>query len=311
MCLGDQAFLHGFKSFFTSCSLMRSVCPTNDDSAFYQKNSPLLAVVTGMERSGTTLLSQLLNAHPRIKSGVECGVLLSNIHDFGKVKPFYDWMLASNDKHHWGWSITLSDRRRLLTAHSYDEFYWLLNLFKGSAHCNAEIQKKFKQADLIFDKTPRYVYSLSKIMAKTPYKFLITLKTPSEQYLSALKYSRTGIVDLVQFRKNYLLAYDQINQSFMAYPDRVLVIPYKKLVEEMATVMKQVKSFLALDDKCILDLEHYNCELGSLFGTNISNRAGNSFTSDRIYYQNPSTVLSSHQLEQLENAFGGLNLDFV
>lgn len=304
-------FLKGLKSLLTACSLKRIAIHSKCDDSFYQKNCPLVAVITGMERSGTTLLSQLLNAHPRIKSGVECGVLLSDIHDFESAKPFYDWLLPIEDKHHWGWSITHSDRRRLLTAQSYDEFYWLLNLFKGTAHCHPDIQKKFKQADLIFDKTPRYVYSLSKIMAKTPYKFLVTLKTPYEQYLSTQKYSRNGSVDLTVFKKQYLKAYDQINQCVTDYPDRILVIPYKKLAEELPVVMQQVKKFLELNDEIVLDLANYNLEVGSLFTTNISNRGGNSFTSDSVYYQDPFSVLTSHQLEQLEQAFESHKLNLV
>ena len=124
--------------------------------------NPLICVVTGMERSGTTLISQLLNGHPRIAAGVECGLLLSSLSDFHRISPFYDWMTSDN----WGWALRPQDRARLLKARSYDEAYCLLGRLKGRAQSDPELQKIFSEADLIYDKTPSYVYKLFYIVKK-------------------------------------------------------------------------------------------------------------------------------------------------
>ncbi|MGD8629174.1 MAG: hypothetical protein PVH38_02905 [Gammaproteobacteria bacterium] len=58
--------------------------------ARFEKENPLACVITGMEHNGTTLVSQLLNGHPRVASGVECGLLSSHIVDFHKIEPFYE-----------------------------------------------------------------------------------------------------------------------------------------------------------------------------------------------------------------------------
>ena len=270
---------------------------------YYRDNCPLVCVITGMERSGTTLVSQLLNGHPRIKSGVECGVLLSDIYNFNKIQPFYEWMVSNDDFNSWGWSITRADRKRLLTAQSYDEFYWLLNKFKGSAHKNKSIGQKFMAADMIFDKTPRYVYSLSNIMSKTAYKFVVTLKNPSEQYMSAKKYSRTGEVDLDTYKRQYLSAYNEICKAVELFPDRIKVVKYKDLVFNTEKVMLNIKQFIGIHDQVLLGLDQYNQEVGDLFKTQtISNRL-NSFQSQQIVYKDPQKHLSVQELESIDQAF--------
>ena len=47
---------------------------------------PIIGIVTGMPNSFTTLVSQLLMCNPNIASGVECGILLSEIKDFNKIE---------------------------------------------------------------------------------------------------------------------------------------------------------------------------------------------------------------------------------
>ena len=37
-------------------------------------NRKLVAIVTGMQHSGTTYLNNIINSHPRIMSGFECGI---------------------------------------------------------------------------------------------------------------------------------------------------------------------------------------------------------------------------------------------
>jgi len=87
----------------------------------FEENSPLLCVITGMENTGTTLLSQLLNAHPDVASGVECGLLLSEIYDFHRIHPFYDWLIGTRN-HDWG--LSQIDRKSLLKAMTYDEAFF-------------------------------------------------------------------------------------------------------------------------------------------------------------------------------------------
>lgn len=55
------------------------------------KDFKLSCIITGMERSGTTFLSQNLASQSLIKSGFKCCILLDNLSNFKKVKPFLNY----------------------------------------------------------------------------------------------------------------------------------------------------------------------------------------------------------------------------
>jgi len=132
------------------------------DMARFEKENPLVCVTTGMEHSGTTLASQLLNGHPRVASGVECGLLLSHIVDFHKIEPFYEWLCGDG----WGRALLPQHREKLLKARSYAEAYCLLGRFKGLGQEDSRLRYIFTGSNLIYDKTPRYVYQLGRIAKK-------------------------------------------------------------------------------------------------------------------------------------------------
>ena len=56
----------------------------------------IIAVITGMQHSGTTYLNNVLNSHSRIMSGFECGILLGEVNEFHLIKPFSDWLKTDN-----------------------------------------------------------------------------------------------------------------------------------------------------------------------------------------------------------------------
>ena len=55
-------------------------------------NRKILAVVTGMQHSGTTYLNNIINSHSRIMSGFECGILLGELNNFENIQPFSEWL---------------------------------------------------------------------------------------------------------------------------------------------------------------------------------------------------------------------------
>ena len=72
-------------------NLKKIISKRNSSTKSY-KIDRLACIVTGMERSGTTYLSRIIMSHPKIWSGFECGVLLGNINNFYKNKPFCEWI---------------------------------------------------------------------------------------------------------------------------------------------------------------------------------------------------------------------------
>ena len=59
------------------------------------RRSPLFAIVTGLEHSGTTVLSRLIMNAPGVFGGFECGLLLAATPAaFRRTHPWYQWMQA-------------------------------------------------------------------------------------------------------------------------------------------------------------------------------------------------------------------------
>ena len=112
------------------------------------KRKPLVGIVTGIPNSFTTVVSQLLHCHPNVAAGVECGMLLSNIHDFNEIEPFWDW-LVSGEK--WGWCLNKVDRNKLLSAKNFEHAYEILNEIKGRENKDPYLKSIFQDSDLIFE----------------------------------------------------------------------------------------------------------------------------------------------------------------
>jgi len=213
-------------------------------------NNVLLCIVTGIERSGTTLLANLINSHPKIMSGIECGLLLSNIYDFDTITPFYNWTIRTNGM----WGLTKINRKKLLNATSYSEMYYLLKKYSGDVYQN-EMKSLFKNADFIIDKTPRYIYYLDKIIKKINVSIIIVYKNISESVATCKKRD----ADLSHFfNKLYLPMLKQIKKNKKNHPDRILTIKYKSLVTDTGYTMNMIKGFIGLSDNFELSLDNYN-----------------------------------------------------
>lgn len=235
----------------------------------------LCCVITGMEHSGTTLLSQLLHAHPVIASGPECGLLLSKIYDFDRVEPFWSWLLG---KEGWSWCLRPEDRGKLLSAKSYEEAYALLARYMGRANSDRNLRKLFERAALIYDKTPAYVHCLDRVVEKVDAPFVVTFKDWLEQAASHLSRYST----LAGFSGVYINAIKKITAVHRRYPGRVLVVSYKSLTLNTESVMKEVGKFLSLPGDYKLTLDQYKRRYGHLISSN------NSFRADRIVYSKPA-----------------------
>ncbi|WP_084420423.1 sulfotransferase family protein [Henriciella litoralis] len=134
----------------------------------------LKAVICGMEHSGTTLLSDLLRQSGTLESGFECGVLMTDSpREFPELDPFYGFMEE-------GWSISKKDLVECCNTDSFDEFYKRL---KAASAITPESME-------LFDKTPRYVAELTKVMQNTDAPILLIHKDPRAAVFS--DYKRAG-----------------------------------------------------------------------------------------------------------------------
>jgi hypothetical protein len=114
---------------------------------------PLTAIVCGFEKSGTTVLNEILRRHPQLDSGHEVGVLMApSPREFHHVQPYFAFFQKS-------WK--LSREQALLCCDTDD---WA-TFYQRSRAASPLITDK---SILIFDKTPRYMLHLSEVMEKVP-----------------------------------------------------------------------------------------------------------------------------------------------
>lgn len=165
----------------------------------------LKVIVTGMEHSGTTFLSQLITVNSSlINSGFECGILLSESpRKFYEVEPFYEWLCRED----LGWALTEEQRKYICETDTYDEFY--SRLIKTSS--------LFKAGEpYVLDKTPAYCYYLSGIINKMPgVPILIIMKDIELMWHSYL---------------NRNLSFEYFVENFLKFKASLLeVLPHKQI----------------------------------------------------------------------------------
>ena len=75
--------------------------------------------------------------------------------------------------------------------------YKLLNKYKGGNHKDPYLMSLFKKSNLIFDKTPSYIFKLDNIMRKIDVPFVITLKTFPEGLLGHCRRKGVNLYQLM------------------------------------------------------------------------------------------------------------------
>lgn len=123
----------------------------------------LLCIITGMEGSGTTYLSSILNSHSQIFSGYETGILLGTPNNFNEIEPYNTWL--SHGSFHWGLPNNFLEVIKNMT---YEEIYNYIYINKGSKFENIDMTPQYyiRKSLYFFDKTPRYIYNFKKIYQK-------------------------------------------------------------------------------------------------------------------------------------------------
>ena len=251
---------------------------------------PLVCVVTGLDYSGTTLISQILNAHPRVTSSFECGLMWGlNIKKFPAMcaqskLPFYDWLIDVD----WGWGLLSQQRDEIINSGNYEFAYQLLCKYKGTAHSEGPLKDLFVNSDLIYDKAPAYVHVLSETMDQMDVPFVVVLKNPREAWESWSK----RMIDIKYFLHVYENSIQQIARAKRNHGNRLLIINYKQLTTNFEQVVAAFQDHIGLNDMT-LDLEKYNQRFGQYYKT------PSNFSSKEVKYissKNQKPSKKEHQL---------------
>jgi len=162
----------------------------------YNNNKSLIGIITGMERSGTTVLHNIINSHSQITSGFECGILLGTLKNFEQNEPFGIWMRQNRYQFGLEHNKYLDDIKDM----TYKEVYQYIGKHKGSHE--GHFQSIMRNSKYFIDKTPRYIYDLDSVINKIEgidIPIIIILKNFDHIYFSQV-YKRSQ--DINEFTEN-------------------------------------------------------------------------------------------------------------
>lgn len=191
-------------------------------------------LVSGLQLSGTSYISQLLTIHPMINAGFECGVLgYRSPRHFGNRKPVtYGWLYAGGSKHRW--RVGEENLEKICKATEFYDFYD--GIIKHSPLFD-------ENKILMIDKFPGYVFNLRKILYRSQDLPLIIIeKNPYFQYQSYKKRG-WGVEEFVDYWQEYREQIEDI-QADPILNKRIMVLPFKKVTEDLVWALRKIYKFL-------------------------------------------------------------------
>lgn len=184
--------------------------------------------IVGMHRSGTTLLEQLLDAHPQV-------------HGVGELYDFTSAMRYATDHHCQGViDPVIVERSRELDfadvgRHYLDGMAWRLG---QESHFTDKLPSNFLNAGFICQALPQA-------------KILHMVRDPVETCFSNLRelFSAANAYSYDQLElADYFIQYRRLMAHWKAsYPGRILDVDYARLTADPAETMREVATFCGLD----------------------------------------------------------------
>ena len=206
---------------FYNADLFKRVLPYASTS-----NEPIFVI--GMPRSGTTLLAQILAAHPDVASGTELVEIQREAITFRRK-----YQVPRGLRH-----LLMDAERGELTERIKD----YLNL----AHLAAT-----KPAKHFVDKTPEEFWSAGYIHMLFPRaKFINLIRHPADVFIStyqnAFSHSFAYAFDQTAFA-HYYVQRDKIMSAWIKlFPDAILNVHYEELVEFPEQEVRRITEFIGL-----------------------------------------------------------------
>lgn len=224
----------------------------------FSQASGLFVIVTGMEHSGTTLVSELLMSAPRLFGAFESGFLLEDSpKDFHKRQTFFKWSIQTvTSSLHWG--LTRKQRDQYVTRSAC-----LAEMYRR-VHEASPLFKLPKNADSwIIDKTPSYIYNLTRILQLTPgVPIVVTVKDQDAQLQSLIKRGvrRKGAMSRIAGASRAL------QDAQAVYPERIFTVNMTDLYLNPNTVMERLFQHLSIGpwDPSFLTMQALNAKGAAL-----------------------------------------------
>ncbi len=218
-----------------------------------QATSPLFALVCGFEKSGTTLLNEILRRHPGVDSGFECGFLLGQSpRDFPSIQPYCTFFRQK-------WGVSKEDIRYICDTDDWDECYRRVRERAGV------IEDKHS---LLFDKTPAYMKVLDAVLDRaTDIPCVVCVRDPRALMCSwahwsghkedAEQWLRDNFASNCERYLSYAHGY---SRAMKAHSSRILVSRFEPLCLAPEEKLQQIFHFLGLvfePDYLYFSSEHF------------------------------------------------------
>jgi len=203
-------------------------------------DNPLVAIVCGYEKSGTTLLNEILRNHPQLDSGFECGFLLGNSpRDFPGIQPYHSFFRQK-------WRLSKEDMAHICNTADWAECY------RRVRQLSPVITDK---QTLLFDKTPIYMLHLEAVLNRAPnIPCVVNVRDPRSLMLSWANWSGhdnepEGFI--AENLENYCERYNSYAQGYFhavsAHGKRILVNQFEELCLAPSAVLMRIFEFLGFE----------------------------------------------------------------
>lgn len=219
--------------------------------------------IIGAGRSGTTLLNAILNAHPSVSCTPEAKKPLMTFYTYAHkqplptriIKDFKSFVKKRYNK----------KQEQNGQSFSFDEAWFgdlAVNLPKLSyanfakqvlLTLNAQ-QKPADKVQILIDKNPTYTFTIKQLIDLYPdAKFLVALRDYRAYYLSQKqnkaptlfsKYIANSCGAVSYFWK---MNYDEISHLQRQYPNKILLVPYERIVTDKENMLREICSFIGIN----------------------------------------------------------------
>ncbi len=215
-------------------------------------HSPEIAFIIGMGRSGTTLLTNMLNSHSQIVSTPENEFVLflkphfqqKNFTDHNVVQEFVNCLQLKYSKTISFWKPTEELYKSILSLPDQNKNYAEVCKL---VYLHYPFLNKKETIKWIVDKNPVYSMSCKELKELFPKcKFIIITRDYRDNIVSRKKYADKGS-SMYSLAASWNYFYAEIEQSKLKNQADFLEIRYEDLVEKPHFELTQLCEFLSLD----------------------------------------------------------------
>ena len=206
--------------------------------------APLVGIVTGLEHSGTTIMSWQIKNMPGVWSGFELGFLNATTPaDFAGSK--FAAMMTSRYARTHLWNISAEGMRRIYDAPCFFDMYERLIEVDGYF-------RAMPRGVRVLDKSPCYVRDLSAVLRRVPGVPCIVMVKGGVR--------PSGLVEAIE----------------AGLGSRIMEVGYRVFLQRPQAVMRRVIQFLNLDvsawrDEFLLNMDGVRLKLEPMLGVNETN----------------------------------------